>query len=462
MQSNMAITTPSAKDLWFLPLGGTGEIGMNMNLYGHSQSWLMVDCGATFQSPLDQSLDKDKAVKRFDVVSADPAFIQARKDQLCAIVLTHAHEDHIGAITELWPTLGCPIYATPFTAEVLRRKFYQKQRYENLPIVEVSSNQALDIGPFTITWLDITHSLPEPQALKITTPLGSVFHTADWKIDMQPVIGKPFDKKVFEAMQKEKVLAMVCDSTNALKPGFSVSEKACERGLGSIVSKAKGRVVVSCFASNLARLITLVRIAKANGRYVALFGRSLENMVSVARRCGYWPDELSITHRRHIGYLPAHEVLLIATGSQGEPRTGLNKLASNTHRDCELESGDTVIFSSIVIPGNEKPIEKLVSALKQREIAVHQSESCDDIIHATGHPNQGDLAAMYNYVKPQIAIPTHGEGVHMQANAELAKQQNVPKQLLGKNGDLFVIAPQVSIKRNFVKAARIALSDKRS
>jgi len=457
----MAITTPSAKDLWFLPLGGTGEIGMNMNLYGHSQSWLMVDCGATFQAPLDPTLDKDKAVKRFDVVSADPAFIQARKDQLCAIVLTHAHEDHIGAITELWPSLGCPIYATPFTAEVLRRKFYQKQRYENLPIVEVSSNQALDIGPFTITWLDITHSLPEPQALKITTALGSVFHTADWKIDMQPVIGRPFDKKIFEAMQKEKILAMVCDSTNALKSGFSISEKACEKGLGSIISKAKGRVVVSCFASNLARLITLLRIAKANGRYVALFGRSLENMVSVARRCGYWPDELSITHRRNIGYLPAHEVLLIATGSQGEPRAGLNKLANNSHRDCELESGDTVIFSSIVIPGNEKPIEKLVSALKQREIEVYQSEFCDEIIHATGHPNQGDLAAMYKYVKPQIAIPTHGEETHMQANAALAKQQSVPKQLLGKNGDLFVIAPQVSIKRNFVKAARIALSDKR-
>ncbi|MBT1449418.1 ribonuclease J [Glaciecola sp. XM2] len=429
-----------------------------MNLYGHSQSWLMVDCGATFQSPLEQRLDKDPHAKVYDVVAADPAFIEARRDQLCAIVLTHAHEDHIGAVTEIWPSLGCPIYATPFTAEVLRRKFYQKQRFENLPIIEVQTNQTLDIGPFTVTWLAITHSLPEPQALKITTAVGSVFHTADWKIDKQPVVGKPFDPSTFIAMQKQKILAMVCDSTNALKPGFSTSEKACEKGLGSIISRAKGRVVVSCFASNLARLITLVKIAKANGRYVALFGRSLENMVSVARRCGYWPDDLSITHSRHIGYLPPHEVLIIATGSQGEPRTGLNKLATNMHRDCELESGDTVIFSSIVIPGNEKPIEKLVNALRNREIEVYQSHACEEVIHATGHPNQGDLATMYDYVKPNIAIPTHGEAQHMQANANIAQKQGVPKQLLGSNGDLFVMAPQVQMKRKFVATSRIAIS----
>lgn len=453
----MDTNLPNSQQLWFLPLGGTGEIGMNMNLYGHSQAWLMVDCGASFQSPLLAQDDKNPRAKTYNAVAPDASFIEARKDALCGIVLTHAHEDHIGAVTNIWPNLGCPIYTTPFTAEVLRRKFYQKGRYEDLPIVEVAQNAILDIGPFTVTWMDITHSLPEPQAIKITTALGSVFHTADWKIDLHPVLGKAFNQQQFKNLGKDKILAMVCDSTNALKAGYSVSEKACEKGLGNIISRAKGRVVVSCFASNVARLITLVSIANESGRYVALFGRSLENMVSVARRCGYWPDELKLTHRRHIGYLPAHEIMIIATGSQGEPRAALNKLANNEHRDCELEAGDTVIFSSIVIPGNEKPIEKIVNRLRERDLEVFQSEQCSEVIHASGHPNQGDLSDMYEYVQPQIAIPVHGEQTHMLANARIAKQCGVNKQLVGKNGDLFILRPQVAIKRNFVSAARVIL-----
>lgn len=430
---------------------------MNMNLYGHSHAWLMVDCGASFQSPLNPADDLNPAAKTYNAVAADASFIEARKDALSGVVLTHAHEDHIGAVTAIWPNLGCPIYATPFTAEVLRRKFYQKGLYENLPIVEVAANTTLDIGPFTVTWLDITHSLPEPQALKITTALGSVFHTADWKIDHNPVIGQPFNKHAFLNLQKDKILAMVCDSTNALKSGYSVSEKSCEKGLGTLISRAKGRVVVSCFASNVARLITLVSIANRAGRYVALFGRSLENMVSVARKCGYWPDDLKLTHRRHIGYLPAHEILIIATGSQGEPRAALSKLAKHEHRDCDLEEGDCVIFSSIVIPGNEKPIERIVGLLRDRQIEVFQSEQCTEAIHASGHPNQNDLTDMYQFVQPHIAIPVHGEHKHMQANAEVAKASGVQKQLVGKNGDLFILKPNTSIKRNFVSARRIVL-----
>ncbi|WP_395342790.1 ribonuclease J [Ningiella sp. W23] len=455
----MTSTLPNANDLWFLPLGGTGEIGMNLNLYGHSKAWLMVDCGASFQSPLDPKDDSNPKAKTYDVVAPDASYIEARKDSLCGIVLTHAHEDHIGAVTSIWPNLACPIYATPFTAEVLRRKFYQKGMYEDLPIHVVAPNTTLDIGPFTVTWLDITHSLPEPQAIKITTAVGTIFHTADWKIDKNPVLGVPFDPSVFHSMSKEKVLAMVCDSTNALRDGYSASEKSCENGLGKIISQAKGRVVVSCFASNVARLITIVKIANLNGRYVALFGRSLENMVSIARRCGYWPDELKLTHRRHIGYLPPHEVLIIATGSQGEPRAGLAKLASNEHRDCDLDEGDTVIFSSIVIPGNEKPISKIVNTLKSRGIEVIQSESCNETIHASGHPCRNDLIDMYGYVSPQVAIPVHGEAQHMIANAEIAKTTGVPKQLTGKNGDLFILKSHISIKRNFVKAGRVALSN---
>lgn len=417
----------------------------------------MVDCGATFQSPLNPEDDNVVGAKKYDVVAADPSFIEARKDSLCAIVLTHAHEDHIGAVTALWPNLGCPIYATPFTAEVLKRKFYQRGIFENLPIFIVSPNTSLDIGPFTITWLDITHSLPEPQAIKITTSLGTIFHTADWKIDASPVLGTPFRPQIFTDLQNENLLAMVCDSTNALRPGYSRSEKACEKGLGNIISRAKGRVVVTCFASNVARLITLVKIANSAGRYVALFGRSLENMVSVARRCGYWPDDLKLTHRRHIGYLPPHEIMILATGSQGEPRAALGRLANNAHSDCELEEGDCVIFSSITIPGNEKPVANIVNKLTEAKIDVFQSEHTEEIIHASGHPNQGDLSDMYHFVKPQTAIPVHGEAEHMKANAEVAKAAGIKKQLLGKNGDLFILKPTTAIKRNFVKAARIPI-----
>nr|WP_136249647.1 ribonuclease J [Ningiella ruwaisensis] len=451
---------PNSQELWFLPLGGTGEIGMNLNLYGHSQQFIMVDCGASFQSPLDMADEHNPKAKRYDVVMPDASFIEARKDNLCAIVLTHAHEDHIGAVTEIWPNLRCPIYASAFTAEVLRRKFYQQGIYEDLPIVEVLPNMQLDIGPFTVKWLDITHSLPEPQALLIDTPLGSIFHTADWKIDYDPVIGNAFDKHKFSRLADQNILAMVCDSTNAVKEGFSTSEKACEQGLGEIISKAKGRVLVTCFASNIARLITLVRIANMTNRYVALFGRSLENMVSVARRCGIWPEDAKLTHRRHIGYLPRHEVLIIATGSQGEPRAALSRMAQNAYRDCDLDEGDTVIFSSIVIPGNEAPISKVVNLLKDRNIDVYQSETCEQTIHASGHPNREDLKQMYRWVKPAIAIPVHGEAEHMQANANAAREAGVAKQMLGFNGDLFILKPTRQIKRKFVKTGRVAIENR--
>ena len=448
---------PSASDFWFLPLGGTGEIGMNVNLYGHSGQWLMVDCGVTFDAPLERKLDKEKLVQRHNSVTADMSFIESRKDALCGLVLTHAHEDHLGAVLAVWDKLQCPIYTTAFTAEVLKRKAYRARFTLDLPIVVVNSGNVLDIGPFTVEWLSTTHSIPEANALLISTPLGTVLHTGDWKIDDTPVVGERFNRKLYKQLSQENISAMVCDSTNALREGHSVSEKDCERGLGEFVSKATGRVVVTCFASNVARLITIARIADSTGRYLCLFGPALENMVSIARSTGYWPDELKITPSRHIGYLPKHEVLIVATGSQGEPRAALYKLAQNLHRDCDLDANDTVIFSSIVIPGNEKPIQKLIDLFKARDINVVQSETTDLTIHASGHPCKQDLTNLFDWVRPKCIVPVHGEPEHLQACYELAINTGVNTGMLGLNGDIYSFSPNFSIRRNAVKSGRTAI-----
>jgi ribonuclease J len=448
---------PTEKDLWFVPLGGTGEIGMNVNLYGHNKQWLMIDCGVTFNVPLEQAQDEAVGVTRFNMVTADISFIANQRDCLCGIVLTHAHEDHLGAVLSQWEQLQCTIYTTAFTAEVLRRKAYRAETPFELPIVVVEAGGVLDIGPFTVEWIPTTHSIPDANAILITTPVARVLHTGDWKIDANPVVGKSFNKNLFKQLASKDITAMVCDSTNANRPGHSLSEKDCEQGLGTLISKARGRVVVTCFASNIARLITLAKIAQASNRYMCLLGPSLENMVSIARRTGFWPEELKITPRRHIGYLPKHEILIVATGSQGEPRAGLYKLALNIHRDCDLEKEDTVIFSSIVIPGNEKPVKRLTTLLLEREINVIESSGCEYIIHASGHPNEGDLKQLFNWVKPKCVVPVHGEPKHLLACSKVAKAQNIKHQLVGLNGDLYSLAPNFSIRRKVISAPRIAL-----
>jgi ribonuclease J len=453
----MLSKVPSAQDFWFVPLGGTGEIGMNVNLYGHNQSWLMIDCGITFDVPLDQSQDKLSGVQKHPVVTADLSFITNRRDSLCGLVLTHAHEDHLGAVVAMWHELKCPIYTTAFTAEVLRRKAYRAQLEYELPIVVVQSGDELDVGPFTLQWLATTHSIPEANALLITTAVARVLHTGDWKIDASPVVGEGFNRSLFTQLAKKNVMAMVCDSTNANRPGKSVSEKQCERGLGELVSKAEGRVVITCFASNVARLVTIAKIAKATKRYMCLLGPALENMVSIARATGHWPDDFSITPRRHIGYLPKHEVLIVATGSQGEPRSGLFKLSLNQHRDCDLEAGDTVIFSSIIIPGNEKSVKKLTDLLIERDINVVESSNSAHDIHASGHPNVEDLQLLFDWVKPKCIVPVHGEPEHLKACAEVAKGVGIQRQLVGLNGDLYSFAPKYSIKRAAIKAGRIII-----
>jgi len=443
---------PSQEDLWFLPLGGTGEIGMNMNLYGHDGQWLMVDCGVSFNEPLTPD-----DLRTSEIVCADPRFISEQKERLAGIVITHAHEDHVGALPFLWRRFKCPVYTTAFTAEVLRRKLVQVGLTDQVPIIEVKENETKKIGVFNVKWLELTHSVPEPYAMTIDTPVGRIFHTGDWKIDKKPMLGNGFSPSGFKALAKENILAMVCDSTNALKDGFSPSESDCYHGLLKTIEAEKNRVVVGCFSSNVARLVALGQVAKETGRYLALIGRSLINMVSAARVTGHWPDDLPIIDAAHLGYLPREEVLAVVTGSQGEPRATLNRLAADNCFDLSLEADDLVIFSSMRIPGNELAIDRLAEQFKGRKIRTLQAHETDLTIHVSGHPCREELKQLYAWVQPQLAIPVHGEPKHLDAHAEVAKQSHVPSQLVGRNGDLYQLAPNVSIRRQQVKVGRIAL-----
>lgn len=430
---------------------------MNLNLYGHNGQWLMVDCGVTFDEPLVAPYVNQNAGSRHHVVAPDPSFIVEQRDQLAGLVITHGHEDHLGAVAALWPRLRCPVFATPFTAEILHRKLGQVGLAGKVPVQIVRPDATLTVGPFVLSWLAITHSIPEPQALLISTSAGTVFHTADWKIDAQPISGKPFNAGLYRQLGETELLALVGDSTNALKPGFSISERICAEGLNTVIKRCTGRVVVSCFGSNIARLVSLARIAQHCGRYMALLGRSLENMHGVAKKTGYWPDDLDVLEKAHIGYLPPDEVLVVATGSQGEPRAALNRMAIDASPYFELEAGDTVIFSSIVIPGNEKAVERLLEKLRKKGVEVVLSEDSEVPIHASGHPCVEELKLMYQWTKPQIAIPVHGEPEHLEAHAAVARDMGVKRTYVGRNGDLYLLAPQPGIRRARVKAGRIVI-----
>ncbi|WP_289303268.1 ribonuclease J, partial [Methylophaga sp. UBA3996] len=340
-----------------------GEIGMNLNLYGHDGRWLMVDCGVTFEAKTDIDGEPVEGAQAH-VQMADPQFIVDRKEQLDGLVITHAHEDHIGAVPYLWERFRCPIYTTAYTAEILRRKLAEAGLIKKVKVHVVEAHASRQIGVFNVQWIQLTHSIPDPFALLITTPVGKAFHTADWKLDSAPVVGEPYKEEDYARLAELGVDAMVCDSTNANVPGWSTSEATLYKGLKHHVEQAKGRVVVTCFGSNIARLRTVADIAKETGRHLGLLGRSLLNTYSAAKRVGLWNGIETFVDPHHLGFLPRDTVLLVATGSQGEPRTALNRLSQNSFRDIELEAGDTVIFSSKVIPGNELPIEALIERLK--------------------------------------------------------------------------------------------------
>lgn len=441
---------PGQDDFLFVPLGGCGEIGMNLNLFGHAGEWLMVDCGITFEK------DEANPGAGNRVEMPDPIFISNRSEALVGMIATHAHEDHIGAIAHLWPQLRCPIYTTPFTRNVLLRKLRQKGI--DAPIVTVQEGETITLGGFTVTWIPITHSTVETNALLIETSAGRVLHTADWKIDSAPIAGQAFEPDVYRQLGRDGIDAIVCDSTNANQPGHSVSESELFEGLLDAVNGSTGRVVVGCFSSNIARLQTLGHVAEVSGRYIGVAGRSIEAMVRNAKMAGYLKENFNLVDSFNLGYLLPSEVLVLATGSQGEARAALRRLALDTHPDISLAAGDHVIFSSKTIPGNEEGVGLLVAALESKGVRVTPSETSAKPIHASGHPYAEELKQMYEWIKPRIAIPVHGEAMHMQCNADIAKSCGVPIQLTGRNGDVFDMVAGKKLKER-VPVGRLWLDD---
>jgi ribonuclease J len=422
--------SPGDSELLFLPLGGAGEIGMNMNLYGHAGAWLMVDLGITFG---------DESTPGIDVILPDPTFIEERRDELAGLVLTHAHEDHLGAVAYLWDRLECPVYATPFTAAVLRRKLSEVGLLDRVPLTEVPLSGRFSVGPFDIELITLTHSIPEPNALVIETPAGRIMHTGDWKLDPDPVVGPTTDEAALIRTGEAGVLAMVCDSTNVLVPGGSGSEADVRETLLDIVGRYRQRVAVACFASNVARLDTIARVGEAHGRNVALVGRSLWRIYEAAKETGYLRDIPPFLSESDLGYLPRDKVMMICTGSQGEPRSALARIAAGDHPEVSLEAGDTVIFSSRMIPGNEISINRLHNRLSERGIEIVTTN--EENVHVSGHPARDELAQMYQWIRPRIAVPVHGEPRHLVAHAKLAQECQVPESVVVQNGALVSLAP---------------------
>ncbi len=440
---------PPPNATWFLPLGGTGEIGMNLNLYGHNGRWLLVDCGITFEH------DAGSASGRPSIQMPDPAFIVSRKECIDGLIITHAHEDHLGAVPYLWPQLQCPVYTTPFTAAVLRKKSAWRRGALPAPLTEVTPGDRVQVGAFDVQWLPITHSTPETCALLIRTEGCRVLHTADWKVDSRPVVGPSWAASQWTGLEFEGLDAVICDSTNALKPGRSPSEGDVADGLLQTVAPLSGRVVVACFASNVARLQSVLRIAHAVGRRVGLLGRSLDNMYRCARASDYLDPDYAPIAPEHMGYLPEHEVLALATGSQGEVGAALHKLAMDSHPYLSIGQGDTVIFSAKTIPGNETAVARLIESFEARGVAVIHADRSKRTLHASGHPCRDELADLYSHLKPGLVIPVHGEEEHMSANAEVARQHGARAVLTGANGDLFHLSPIPGIRRRWAQTGRL-------
>ena len=422
------------EEFLFCPLGGSGEIGMNMNLFAYGKpsehKWIIVDIGVTFA---------DDSLPGIDLIYADPGFIVDRKDSLLGIVLTHAHEDHIGAIAHLWPKLKCKIFATPFTSLLIKEKFKEK----NIDITDklniVDLNGTVNLDPFEIEYITLTHSILEPNGLRIKTPAGTVLHTGDWKVDPNPLIGSKINSERLKEIGKEGVLAMICDSTNVFSQGRSGSELDVRKSLYNIMSRLKKRIVVTSFASNVARMETVFYCAEKTGRQISLVGRSMHRIYKAARQCGYLKNIIEPIDPRDAKSFSREKIVYLCTGSQGEPMGAMSRISSSTHPDIFLEKGDAVIFSSKIIPGNEKKLYKLHNQLVKDEIEVISEDS--EFVHVSGHPNREDLKDMYNWVKPKCIIPVHGEHRHMIEHVNFAKEMQVPFPIQVENGDIVKLSP---------------------
>jgi ribonuclease J len=416
-------------DLAFLPLGGTGEIGMNLNIYRSGGQYLAVDCGIGFGG---------SDMPEVDVMLPDPAFIAERRDRLVGLIITHAHEDHLGAVAWLWPQLRCPVYATPFAAAVLRRKLAETQLLGQVKLHVVPPGGALQLGNFAVQFLGVTHSVPEAQALAITTPAGVVLHTGDWKLDAKPLVGPPTDEAAFAALGDQGVLAMVCDSTNAMVDGASGSESDVRETLAELIASLRGRVAVTCFASNVARVESVALAAREAGRTVAVAGRSLRNLEAAARECGYLAGLPHFLNEDAAADIADDNLLLLVAGSQGEPRSALARIAMDSHPRIELGEGDTVVFSSRVIPGNERAIGTVQDNLIRRGVKLMTDN--DHAIHVSGHPARDELRRLYGLVRPRFSVPVHGEWRHLAAHAALAREAGVTPILL-EDGDVLSLSP---------------------
>lgn len=432
----------------FLPLGGSGEIGMNMNLYGfgppNARKWIMIDCGVMFG---------DLSTPGVDLICPDPAFIMDERENLLGLILTHGHEDHIGAVGLLAPDLKCPVYATAFTAKLVESKLEERGAKIDMRVIDLGAR--LKLGPFDIEFVTLTHSIPEPNGVIVRTPLGVVLHTGDWKIDPEPTLGPVTDSPTLRAIGDQGVLAMVCDSTNVLSSGESGSEMRVKESLTRLVAAEKGRVAVTTFASNVSRVVSICAAAKAAGRSVCLLGRSMLRIVGAAREVGILPEGVAFVEPQEAGTLPRERVLYLCTGSQGEPRAALARIARDDHRDLVLSEGDTVIFSSKIIPGNEREIYTLINDLVELGVTIITEK--DAFTHVSGHPNRDELKKMYEWVRPKYSIPVHGEARHLERHAEFALTLGVADAIAPRNGDLIRLAPGAPEIVDEVPAGRLML-----
>lgn len=432
--------------LYFLPLGGVNEIGMNLNLYGYGDQWLMIDLGTSFA---------DEGMPGVDMVVPDVTWIAGRRKKLLGIVLTHAHEDHLGAISHLWDELQCPIWATGFAASVLRRKLAEKGMEDEVPVHIYQPGDLIELGPFRIRSMNITHSTPESQALAIETPRGMVLHTGDWKLDPRPVLGPQTEVEALRGYGDRGVLALVCDSTNVFNRGHSGSEGDVRDSMMKVLADKPGRIAVTTFSSNLARLESLFSVADHLGRHICLIGRSLHRFLGAARENGYLKHIPNLVDEREAGFLPRDKIMYVCTGCQGEPRGAMARIAFNSHPHVVLSPGDTVAFSSKIIPGNDRTLYALHNELVSRGIEVITEK--DAFIHVSGHPSRDELAEMYALARPQIAIPVHGEPRHLVEHARFARSLQVPHGIVPRNGDLIRIGPGAPEVIEQVPAGRLAI-----
>jgi len=422
------------EELIFCPLGGSGEIGMNMNLFAYgksdNQKWIIVDIGVTFA---------DDSIPGIDLIYPDPGFIIDKKEDLLGIILTHAHEDHIGAIAHIWPKLKCKIYATPFTSVLITEKFKEKKIDITSYLKIVQLNSTINLEPFKIEFVTLTHSILEPNGLKIETPVGNILHTGDWKCDPDPLVGENINSKRLKEIGKEGVITMICDSTNVFSAGRAGSELDVRKNMLKVTERLNKRIIITSFASNVARMETAFFCAEKIGRQIALVGRSMHRIYKAARQCGYLNNVIEPLDARDAKNISRDKIVYLCTGSQGEPMGAMTRISNYTHPDVFIEKGDAVIFSSKIIPGNEKKLYKLHNQLVKEGIEVISEEN--EYIHVSGHPNREDLKDMYNWIKPKSVIPVHGEHRHMLEHVSFAKEMQVPHPIKVENGDIVRLYP---------------------